>query len=77
MAAMSEEVTNTPEEPGEPAGWGTHRPRHRVIRDRERQWCWATRPLVLSRTIGGAEPHDRVVLKASNTHPDCEDRGSA
>jgi hypothetical protein len=56
MAAMSGEVTTTPEDPVSRLDGGTHRPRHRVIRDRERQWCWATRPLVLSRTIGGAEP---------------------
>jgi len=64
MAAMSGAVTTTPEEPREPAGWGAHRPRHPVISARECQWCWATGPPALSPTIGGTEPHDRVVIKA-------------
>ena len=64
MAALSGETTAPPEESCDLAGWGTHGSRHRVIRDREREWCWAARPLVLCRKIGGAEPHDRVGLKA-------------
>ena len=48
---------------------GAHRPGQRVIDDEGRQWFPTTPPLALSRTIAGAQPHDWVVLKASNTQP--------